>query len=299
MHLLKGGAYPRGIAVAAVACATWPSPAAAHAGDNIASSAWGVLLVLVLFGGAAVAFRGFQHAAHRVPRGTRRPRVQPDAALFAAGWLTLVAALLSPIDVYGEVAFSVHMLQHVLLMNVGVPLLLLAKPARYLPAGIPSAARAWSAMRARPLLCRAWLRASAISPAFVSNAVVIWVWHEPTIHDWALRAPAAHVLQHISFTIAAVLFWASIWRLAGRARAGLAILSLFATAIHTGILGAFLTFSSRTWFVGYSPEEIGLDRLSDQQLAGAIMWIPGGLSYTIAAVIIMQTWLRLSDERER
>ena len=283
VHVLKP------CALALVAFAMMPSTAAAHTGrDNIASSLWGVLLAAVLFGGAALAYRGFQAAAHR-------RRAHRDAALFAAGWLTIVAALLSPIDVYGEVAFSVHMLQHVLLMNLGVPLLLLAKPAHYVPAGAPRAARAWSATRIRPPLRRLWLRATAVSSGFIINAVVIWIWHYPPIHDWALVTPSAHVLQHLSFTGGAVVFWAAIWRAAGRARAGLAILSLFATAIHTGILGAFLTFSARTWYGGYTPSDIGLDPLADQQLAGAIMWIPGGFSYTIAAVVMMQTWLRLSD----
>lgn len=283
MHVL------RLIATLAVAIALLPSAAAAHTGrNNITSSLWGVLLVGVLFGGAALAWCAFQHAPHRA-------RTRRDAACFAAGWLTIVAALLSPIDVYGEVAFSVHMTQHVLLMNVGVPLLLFAKPARYLPGAVPAIARAWSATPLRPPLTRLWLRTTAIGPAFVFNGIVIWIWHYPTIHDWALRNTSAHVLQHLSFTAAAVVFWASVWRVAGRARAGIAILSLFATAIHTGILGAFLTFSEESWYSGYTPGEIGLDVVSDQQLAGAIMWIPGGFSYTIAAVVIMQAWLRLSD----
>lgn len=278
------------LALIPAAFAMLPSAAAAHTGgDNIASSLWGVLLAGVLFGSAVLAYRGFQAAVHRT-------RTKRDAVLFAIGWLTLVAALLSPIDVYGEVAFSVHMLQHVLLMNLGVPLMLLANPAHYIPAGTPNLARAWSATRLRPPLRRLWLRATAVSPAFVINAVVIWIWHYPPIHDWALVTPSAHVLQHLSFTAGAVVFWAAIWRAAGRARAGLAILSLFATAIHTGILGAFLTFSARTWYVGYTPLEIGLDPVADQQLAGAIMWIPGGFSYTIAALVLMKSWLALSDQ---
>jgi len=270
-----------------------PARASAHTGgENIASTFWGVLLVITLFGGAAVTYRGFQAAAQR--SGVRR-----DSTLFGIGWLTLVAALLSPIDVYGGIAFSVHMLQHVLLMNFGVPVLLLARPTRYVPAGAPRAARAWSATRARPALRRAWLRATAISPAFVINAIAIWIWHVPPIHDWALHSPGAHVLQHLSFTAAAVIFWTAIWNAVGRPRAGLAILALFATAIHTGILGAFLTFSTRPWYSAYTPEEIGLDPLSDQQLAGSIMWIPGGVSYTAAALILMRAWLRLSDARRR
>jgi len=278
----------RGVAAGA-AIVVLPSRVAAHAtGASIASTFWGVLVAATLFGGAVVAYRGFQAAA-------QRSRARRDAALFAAGWLAVVAALLSPIDVYGAVAFSVHMLQHVLLMNLGVPLLLLARPARYIPAGAPRAARAWSNARLRPPSRRAWLRATAIGPAFVINAIVIWIWHFPPMHDWALRAPSAHVLQHLCFGAAAVVFWAAIWNAAGRARAGLAVLALFATAMHTGILGAFLTFSTRTWYAGYAPQEIGLDSLSDQQLAGAIMWIPGGFTYTIAALVLMKTWLALSD----
>jgi len=268
-----------------------PSQARAHGlGENIAGTVWSGLIGALLLTSASIATHAYRLRFQR--NGARR-----NAMFFAAGWLAMALALLSPIDYFGEALFSMHMVQHVLVMNVAVPLLLLARPERYFPAALPRIARAWSAARHRAAIVRVWRQLSSIEIGFVINALAIWVWHVPVAHNWALRSSTAHTLQHLTFAIAAIIFWAGIWRTIGRARAGLAILSLFGTAVHTGVLGAFLTLSTASWYNGYSPELFGLDRIADQQLAGLIMWIPGGVAYVGAALLLMANWLRFSDFR--
>lgn len=90
------------------------------------------------------------------------------------------------------------------------------------------------------------------------------------------------------------LIWAGIWR-----RSGIAILSLFLTAVHTGVLGAFLTFSDSLWYFAYTPELFSIAPVADQQLAGLVMWIPGGFAYVTTALLLMTNSLRLSEQQVR
>jgi cytochrome c oxidase assembly factor CtaG len=120
-----------------------------------------------------------------------------------------------------------------------------------------------------------------------------------------LTSDPVHALQHLSFLGTALLFWWTIIHAhapGGRARAasfGAAVLLLFGTALHSGALGALLTFSRRLWYPAYGAASAtwGLTPLEDQQLAGLIMWIPATFAYLIAALILFSNWLRASEER--
>jgi cytochrome c oxidase assembly factor CtaG len=110
-----------------------------------------------------------------------------------------------------------------------------------------------------------------------------------------------HALQHISFFATALLFWWAIMH--SRARAsnyGLAVLYLFTTALHSGLLGALLTFAQKTFYPSYAETTRwwGLTPLEDQQLGGIIMWIPAGLVYVIAGLALFAGWLRSTDAKE-
>ena len=121
--------------------------------------------------------------------------------------------------------------------------------------------------------------------------------HAPRLYDAALRSEALHALQHGTFLGTALLFWwALIHGHAARRRYGLAVLYLFTTALHTTALGALLSLASGPLYPAYgSTQAWGLSPLQDQQLAGLIMWVPGGLAYLIAALILMLAWLKESD----
>jgi mono/diheme cytochrome c family protein len=107
-----------------------------------------------------------------------------------------------------------------------------------------------------------------------------------------------HGLQHSSFLLTALVFWSSV--LPGavlRSRHGAAIMSLFGTMVYTGGLGALLTLGRALWYPAYAGTAPlwGLTPLEDQQLAGLIMWVPGGVSYLLATAWLVIDWLRIAE----
>jgi len=136
--------------------------------------------------------------------------------------------------------------------------------------------------------------------AWLIHAVVLWTWHAPALFPATLESDFVHTLQHVSFLGSALLFWWAI--IQGRQRVlgyGVAVLYLFTTALHSGLLGALLTFSRAIWYpiYGETTAAWGLTPLEDQQLGGLIMWIPAGLAYIIAGLALFAGWLRESEMR--
>jgi putative membrane protein len=228
-----------------------------------------------------------------------------STSLFAIGWLVIAVALFSPLHEASEQIFSAHMIQHELIMALAAPLLVLARPAavflRMLPRGPRLAAAAW--MR-RASVRAVWARVTRPAEAWLIHAVVIWGWHIPALFQATQHDFWIHSAQHFSFFASAIAFWWSI--LQGRQAArGTAIISLFTTTVHTGVLGALMTFSRTPWYpvYGSGAAEWGLTPLADQQLAGMIMWIPASAAYLGGAMIVIRRWLRDSEwtvsDRER
>jgi putative membrane protein len=232
-----------------------------------------------------------------VGRGIRRW----EAACYAGGWFALFVALVSPLHPWGRALFSVHMAQHEILMLVAAPLLVLGKPmAAYLRA-LPLH---WARGLARWGNSAAWQAVwRLISNAFVAwliHAVVLWAWHIPSWFQATLTSEFVHALQHLSFVLSALLFWWAVVH--GHQRAmgyGLAVMYMLTTAMHSGLLGALLTFARTVWYPAYSgtTHSWGLTPLEDQQLGGMIMWMPAGLVYVAAGLILFAAWLRESERR--
>jgi putative membrane protein len=130
------------------------------------------------------------------------------------------------------------------------------------------------------------------------HAAAIWVWHVPAIFDAALGSEALHWLQHLSFFVTAMFFWWSLFSL--RYRGGIAIAALFFTGLHTAALGALLTLISEPVYPLQAKLAAawGTDPLRDQQLAGLIMWIPAGLVYLAASLLLAGLWIGRSSHRE-
>lgn len=192
------------------------------------------------------------------------------AVYFFLGWLVVALALLSPLHHYAERLLWAHMVQHEALMVVAAPLLVLGRPLE-----------AWS-----------WaLRWGARVPRLLSDPLFawalhagsLWLWHAPAFFDAAAGSDWLHLAQHASFFLPAALFW---WTVLGcDARPLAALLALFTTMLHTGALGALMTFAPSAWYAGYA--------LEDQQLAGLVMWVPAGLAYPLAALMLVSRSLRL------
>lgn len=223
-----------------------------------------------------------------------------QAASFAGGWLALVVALVTPLDPLGEALFSAHMVQHELLMLIAAPLLVLGRPlAVFVWAFAPPWRRALGGFVRTRAVSGIWRSITHPLVAWTIHALVLWGWHAPPLFQASILDTTVHTIQHFSFLFAALLFWWTL--LYGRPKHGgsaAAILYLLTTAMHTGVLGALLTFSQRVWYPVYAPltPAWGLTPLEDQQLGGLIMWVPGGLVYLVAAL-----WLvaRLLGEGER
>lgn len=295
----------RAPALAALLAVLAPLPAAAHAGRPPAphdlASAWPLepwVVAPLLLAGWLYA-RGTERLwrSAGAGRGIRRR----EAACFAAGWLVLWAALVSPLHPLGDALFSAHMVQHELLVALAAPLLVLGRPLVpllwALPVGWRRAAGAWARGGA---VRRGWRALTAPFAAWLLHAAALWLWHLPGPYQAALRGDAAHALQHACFLGSALLFWWTVAHgRAGRVGHGASVAYLFATAMHGGGLGALLAFARHPWYSAYAgaTEAWGLTPLEDQQLAGLVMWIPGGLAYLVAALVLVAAWMRESERR--
>jgi putative membrane protein len=232
-------------------------------------------------------------------RGYRRPDRQPlHTAAFLAGLVTIVLALDSPIDGYADQLFWVHMVQHVLLLTVAPPLILLGRPWprmwRALPIDVRTAvgrgvARArWSA----PL--RALARPK---PAWVLFNAAIVLWHIPGAYDATLRSATIHQLEHATFFFTGLLFWARVID-PGPLRPRLVWPARIACVVGAMVVGWGLAIA-----LVLSPDPLyghyaalahrpgGISALTDQQVAGGIMWVPGSLAYGVAMLIGFYRWL--------
>jgi putative membrane protein len=132
-------------------------------------------------------------------------------------------------------------------------------------------------------------------------ALTLWGWHHPRLYQSALRDPLLHDAQHLSFFVAACLFWRVCLDPFSRHSLcpAIAVLYLFTTSLHASALGVFLTLAPQAWYDEYSGrvETWGLTQLQDQQLAGLIMWLPSCLIYPAIGAGLFACWL--SVERRR
>ena len=234
--------------------------------------------------------------------GLGREGLGRRAVLFAAGWLCLFGALISPLHQAGERSFAAHMIEHELLMLAAAPLLVLSRPlAIMLWAFSPGGRRGLGELGRSRWIQAPWRALTEPFTATALQAAALWLWHVPGLFDLALGSTAWHVVQHLCFLVSALLFWSAVLPAhAGRRRLGKAVICLFITSIVSGALGAFMAFSSSPWYARYAALGLnawGLTPAEDQQLAGLAMWIPGGLVHAVAALVLMSGALRLSPAK--
>lgn len=233
--------------------------------------------------------------------GTGRGIRAWQAACFGGGLATLAAALISPLDRLSEALFSAHMVQHLVLILVGAPLLALGAPLIALLWAVPlPVRRALGALGHTPVLRRGWRMLNVPAVVWVLHTATIWLWHAPALYQAALVSAPVHALEHTCFLGAALLFWWGVLHPhGGRGRYGLSILLLFTTALQGNVLGALLTFSPVPWYSVYTQSERwGLTTLEDQQLAGLIMWIPASVVYLAAVAVLFALWLYAAEQRD-
>jgi putative membrane protein len=224
-----------------------------------------------------------------------------EAASFAAGWGSLWVALVSPLDRLSDILFSAHMAQHEVLMVVAAPLLVIGRP--FLPVlwALPTGWRDTAgAVARRPAVRGAWSWMTGPFVVLLAHGAAVWAWHVPFLFEAALRSEAVHGVQHLCFFWTAALFW---WALVqggyGRLGYGVAALFVFATSVHTSVLGALLTFARAVWYPIYVGRgaDWGVGALEDQQLAGIYMWVPSGITFVVIGLALVAAWLGEAERR--
>jgi putative membrane protein len=232
-------------------------------------------------------------SAHRGP-----PTVRIAAMAAALGIAAL--ALASPLDDLAEELLSAHMVQHLLLMLVVAPLLVVARPIPYLVWCLPG--------RSRKIVGHVWKRrglatfvrlVKAPAVAWMGFCATVIVWHIPALYRWAMMDEMRHVLMQSSFLGCALLFWSVVLAPSGRRRLGFAAAGLyvFCAALLTGLPGALIAFARDPLYVHEPAAALrwGLTALADQQLAGLIMWIP--MDLLLFAVALALFGLSLTRNR--
>ena len=235
-------------------------------------------------------------------RSEHRTRQRRRTWCFGSGLAALAAALLSPLDALSDELASAHMVQHLLLTLIAAPLLVLSAPGARLLRGSPSVVRhgfgTWRRRLRLVALARVLRHPGA---AWLLHVGVFWAWHSAALYGAALQRPGVHVLEHATFLLTGVLFWRTVVGVrVARVPPGLAVLLLFSMAMSSALLSVLLTFARSPWYSGYATttRNWGLEPLADQQLAGAIMWVPAGLVHIAAALTLLVAWLRSTQDGE-
>jgi putative membrane protein len=221
-----------------------------------------------------------------------------QAWCFMAGLVVSAAALTGPVDSAAHRSFTAHMIQHVVLLSVAGPLLALGAP-------FPTLLWVLTGQRRQSAL-HAWRRLAIshtgagwyvwVIGSIVLTTAVMWGWHAPVLYQGALRNDAIHGLEHLSLVSVAGLQW---WALAGghRARRGPAVLAVFIASFPATALGAAMLLAPRPWYPDYIRTTTAA-ALSDQQVAGVVMWAFGGLIYVVAAAALLYSWLNVGQADE-
>jgi len=229
-------------------------------------------------------------------RLAKRASTPVRPGLFLGGWAVLALTLTSPLHEAGEQSFTMHMIEHELIMLVAALMLAASRAGGVLAWGLPGPLRRALGGSWKAPLQTLWKRLTEPVTATAIQAVVMWAWHAPILFDRALDSFGWHIAQHSCFLLSALLFWWAM--LHPRHGYGLSAACLFVTSLIGGALGALMSFSASPWYADYAAmgmTGIGLDPIDDQRLAGLIMWIPGGLVHGLAALVMFYKWLKSSE----
>ncbi len=261
-----------------------PVAAAVFASWNIDPKSLCLLLAV-----AAPYLRGWRRLRLELPHRYTIGRL----AVFAGGLFAILIALASPLDTFGSLLLEAHMVQHLLLILVAPPLLLLGQPMLPLLRGLPrwvfkDVLGPFLGSRELKQLGRAMTH--PVVSWFALAAAVI-VWHLPPLYELGLRSQTWHEVEHACFFWTAILFW---WPVIGVwpghtvwPRWAMIPYLVAADLVNTG-LSAVLCFSDHVIYPSYqlAPRLWSISALDDQAAAGAIMWVPGSIAFLLPAVVL-------------
>ena len=239
--------------------------------------------------------RGTRHAWRRAGVGRGVPVRR--AACFGLGIATLAFALVGPLDHLAEELFSGHMAQHMLLMNVAAPLLVLGEPLQAMIRALPPALRSALAHAVhRPAWRAGWSWLTGAVVATIAQQAVLWSWHLPGAVAAALGDRAIHAAMHASLLAAALLFWTVVFA-RGRHARWRAVAALTATFKAMGIVCILLLLVDRSFYpvYGAGAPHFGLTPVEDEHLGWGLMMLMGGTQYLAVAAWLLLTELDYSN----
>ncbi|MEU2613740.1 cytochrome c oxidase assembly protein [Micromonospora sp. NPDC007271] len=267
----------------------------AHGPDAPAESLLTMLAVVAICVLAAGYGRGVHELWYRRGAGAVLPAWRVGA--FGAGVLVVLAADHGPVHTLAESSFAGHMTQHMLLLLVAGPLL--AAGAAGLPLSLAAPAplrRLLARCRAAPPVRRLRRPTTYALLAGAAQIVALWFWHLPRPYVAAVDRPVVHYAEHLCLLGTAWLFWAPVLGTARhRPPAPVTVLLLVGTMLPASALGAVLTFAPEPV---YPVRVLGPDPLTDQQLAGLLMWAPMDVVVLVVALSVFLRWLlRMAGDR--
>lgn len=227
------------------------------------------------------------------------------AVSFLSGLCVVWIALASPIDALNEFVLTAHMLQHMLLMMVAPPLMLLGAPLVPIVRGLPSvAARKVAALiLKRPAVEQMGHALTNPVAGALLMGVVMFAWHTPVLYELALRSESWHEVEHASFLCVSLIFWWPVvlpWPSRGQWPRWAMVPYLLLADLQNTALSAILAFSDRVLYPSYSeaPRIFRLSALEDQVAAGAFMWVAGSLAFVLPAIVLAVQCLSPGSTRD-
>jgi putative membrane protein len=246
------------------------------------------VIPLLLAGGLYAL--GAWRLSRRAPGAMRRRR--PAFALM--GGAAVAAALVSPLDLAAERSFVAHMTQHMLLITIAAPALLLADPLPVVLWALPRTARAtiggW--LRRGAALRRVGAALTGVALAWAAHTAVLWLWHVPAAYDAALASRVLHHAEHATFFVTALLFWWPVIQPAPRLRPpappAARVIYLVLAAFQAAALGLLLTLAPAVLYRTYAATHRDAPAaLADQMWGGLLMWGVGGLVDMLAVLVLL------------
>lgn len=266
---------------------------------------WSLDPFLVL---VAVVAAWHETGLHRLARRSRPERTRQRrirSLWFYAGLAVLLLAVDSPVDYWSDAYFTVHMVQHLLLMFAAPSLVVAGAPGQPLLAALPG--RSGKAVT-RTVLAGRWATPARAAFTFLTGPVVavaafnltMIVWHIPAAFDLAADNPAVHVwLEHGSFFATGVLFWLQFIP-SPPFRSRMPLLGRAAALLATNVVMIFIAmslsiFATRSVYAPYQHVPgVTLPAFADQQIGAAVLWVCGDF-WALPTMIVTIRKL-LSDE---
>ena len=263
--------------------------------QSAALASWAFLPVPAfgLLATALIYFRGWNKLRRQVPSRYPLSRL----VCFLAGLAAIYLSLASPLDAFASFLLTAHMVQHLLLTMIAPPLLLLGAPQLPLLCGLP---RQFVSRVLAPFLLWPLLKSFLHR---LMHPIVCWVlfvlsnvlWHIPDFYELALGSPGWHKFEHFCFLATALLFWWHVvqpWPSHPYWPRWTMIPYLLLADLQNTALAGFLSFYDRIAYPTYAnAPRFGIEPLSDQATAGAIMWVPGSIAFIVPAALIAMQFL--------